>query len=233
MISVLEEPGVHLHLAGEDRLEFAGHVVPRGDVVVPFGQLGVVGDDAEFFLTAEGAGSGGVPTLVELALVLVSPLFGDVVRCVGGARRVVDEEGLVGHQALLLADPLDRVIGHVLTEVVVGIVAVLRLDRHRVAIDRRRPLVGLAADEAVEMLEALPGGPLTEGPHRTRLPHRHLVAIPELSRRVAVELQGLCQRRAAVGDHRRIAGRGGGDLGDASHPHGVMVAAGQQSRSSG
>ena len=32
MVGVLEEPGVHLHLAGEHRLELLGHVVPGRDL---------------------------------------------------------------------------------------------------------------------------------------------------------------------------------------------------------
>ncbi len=34
VVGVLEEPGVHLHLALEHRLELVGHVVPRRDQVV-------------------------------------------------------------------------------------------------------------------------------------------------------------------------------------------------------
>ena len=37
VIGVLEEPGVHLHLAGEHRLELVGHVLPRRDHVMASG----------------------------------------------------------------------------------------------------------------------------------------------------------------------------------------------------
>ena len=37
VVGVLEEPGVHLHLAGEHRLELVGHVVPRRDHVMTGG----------------------------------------------------------------------------------------------------------------------------------------------------------------------------------------------------
>ena len=77
-----------------------------------------------------------------------------VVRGVRRARRVVDEERLVGHQRLLLADPVDGVVGHVLGEVVALLGRPVGLDRHGVLVDRRRVLVRLAADEAVEVLEA-------------------------------------------------------------------------------
>ena len=170
-----------------------------------------------------------VPALVELALVLGRPLGGHVVRRVRRARRVVDEERLVGHQRLLLAHPVDRVVGHVLGEVVALLRRAVGLDRDGVLVDRRRVLVRLAADEAVEVLEAAAaGGPGVERPHRARLPHRHLVALAELRRRVAVELQRLGQRRRRVRAHRVVAGRRGRDLGDAAHADRVVVAAGEQ-----
>jgi len=75
-----------------------------------------------------------------------------------------------------------------------------RLDRLVELVDGGVPLVGLTADEAVEVLEPTAGaGPVIERPHRARLPHRHLVALAELGRAVAVEPQGFGQRRGAVG----------------------------------
>jgi hypothetical protein len=79
MVGVLQEPGVHLHLAGQHRLERLVHVVPGRDLLVPLGQLGVLGDDPEGLLPLEGLGPRRVPALVEAALVLVGPLLGDVV----------------------------------------------------------------------------------------------------------------------------------------------------------
>ena len=130
------------------------------------------------------------------ALVLVRPLRPHVVRGVGRARGVVDEERLVGHQRLLLLDPVDGVVGHVLGEVVALLGRPVGLDGHRVLVDRRRVLVRLAADEAVEVLEAGAGRPRIERAHGARLPHRHLVALAELRGRVAVQLQRLGERRA-------------------------------------
>ena len=96
---------------------------------------------------------------------------------------------------------------------------------------RRVVLVRLAADEAVEVLEAAAARrPVVERAHRARLPDRHLVALAELRGRVAVQLQHLGERRARVRAHRVVAGRRGGDLGDPAHADGVVVAAGQQRR---
>ncbi len=41
-----------------------------------------------------------------------------MVRGVGGAGRVIHEEGLVGHERLLLAYPPYRFVGHILGEMV-------------------------------------------------------------------------------------------------------------------
>ena len=105
----------------------------------------------------------------------------------------------------------------------------VRFDRHRVAVDRRRPLVRLGADEAVEVLEtATTGRPRIERTHRTGLPHRHLMALAELRGRVPVQLQRLRQRRLVLRTNRAVPGRRRRDLGDPAHPDGVMVPAGQQ-----
>ena len=188
-------------------------------------------DHAELLLAREGPLAQRVPAVVELARVLVGPLLRHVVRRVRRARREVREERLVGHQRLLLADPADRLVGHVAHEVVALFGRAVGLDRRRPFVQRRVVLVRLAADEPVEVLEAAAaGGPVVERPHRARLPHRHLVALAELRRRVAVELEGLRERRARVRPDRVVARRGRRDLGDAAHPHDVVVAAAQQRR---
>ncbi len=147
------------------------------------------------------------------------------VRCPGGE---VHEERTVGHQSLLLADPADGVVGEVLGEVVALLGRRGRLDGRRPVVQRRLVLVVLAADEAVERLEAATGrGPCVERAHRRRLPHRHLVALAELGGRVAVQLQRHRQRRLRVRPHRAVARRRRRGLGDAAHPDRVVVAAGE------
>ena len=192
-------------------------------------QFGVGRDDPGLPLPLHGLLAQRVPAGVEPAGVPVRPLLRHVVRRVGGARGEVDEERLVRHQRLLLTDPLDRPIGHVLGEVVPLLRGPVRLDRHGVPVDRRRPLVRLGADEAVEVLEpAAPGRPRIERAHRAGLPHRHLVALAELGGGVAVQLQRLRQRRLVLRADRAVPGRRRGDLGDPTHPHRMMVPTGQQ-----
>ena len=165
----------------------------------------------------------------ELPRVLVGPLLRHVVRRMGGAGREVHEERLVGHQRLLLAHPAHAVVGEVLGEVVPLLGGRGRLDRGRAVVQRRVPLVVLAADEAVEALEpSAAGRPRVERAHRRGLPHRDLVALAELCRRVPVQLQRHGQRRLRVRPQRAVPGGRRGGLGDRSHPDRVVVAAGEQ-----
>ncbi len=224
VIGVLQEPGVHLHLPGQHRLQLVGHVVPRRDHVVPHGQLRVGRDHTQLLLTGERALALHVPAVVEPAGVPVGPLLGDVVRRVGRAWREVDEEGLVGHQRLLLTDPADRMVREIIGQVVTLLGRGRRLDRSRPVVQGRVPLVVLPADEPVEVLEpATTRRPCVERPHRRGLPHRHLVALAELRRRVPVQLERLRQRRLGVRPQRVVARRRRRRLGDRAHPYRVVV----------
>jgi hypothetical protein len=148
------------------------------------------------------------------------------VRC---ARREVHEERLVGHERLLLAHPVHRLVRHVLGEVVALLGRLILFHRRCAFVDGRVPLVGLTADEAVEVLETTASGrPLVERSQRTRLPHWHFVALAELRRGVAIELERHGQRRLVLGQHRGVTRRRRGDLADGAHVHRVVISAGEQ-----
>ena len=91
--------------------------LPRRDDIVPHGQLGVGRNDSQLLLTSKRPLALHIPTVIELAAVLVRPLFGDVMGGMRGAGREVHEEGLVRHQRLLLTHPTDRLVGEVLGRV--------------------------------------------------------------------------------------------------------------------
>ena len=170
-----------------------------------------------------------VPALVELAFVLVGPFFGHVVGGMCGAGREVGKERLVGCQRLLLRDPCHGLVGHVLHEVVALFGRLLWIDRRGPFVDRRVPLVRLAAEEAIEILEAAATRrPGIKRSDRARLPHRHFVTLAELRGRITVELQRPCQRRHGVWQHRTITRRAAGNLGYPAHAGGMVVAPGQQ-----
>ena len=200
VIGVLQEARVHLHLAAQHRLEVLGHVIPGRNLLVAGGELTVRRDHPEFLLTRKRLIAQHVPALIELSRVLVGPFLGHMVRRVGGAGGEVGEERLIRCQRLLLPDPGDGLVGHVLHEVVALFGRAVHLDRIRALIQGRVPLVGLTADETVEVLEATAaGGPRVERPDGTGLPNRHLMALTELRSVVPVELQRACDRRHRVG----------------------------------
>ena len=149
-------------------------------------------------------------------------------RRVRRARREVHEERLVGHQGLLLTHPADRVVRQILRQVITLLGRRRRLDRGRTAVQGGIPLVVLTTDEAIEVLEAAATRrPGVERAHRRRLPHRHLVALTELCRRVTVQLQRHRQRRLGVRTQGAVARRRRRRLSDAAHPDRVMIPAGQ------
>ena len=152
-VGVLDEAGEDLHQPPLEGPLGLGDAVPGGHGLGARRELGVGGDPAELLLALEDALAHRVPAVVELALVLVGPLLGDVVRPVAGAGRPVHEEGLVGREGAVLAQPGERLVRQVLAQVV--LLVVRRLDRIGVLEQARLPLRGLAGEEAVEVVEAV------------------------------------------------------------------------------
>ena len=152
-------------------------------------------------------------------------------RRVRGAGGEVGEERLVRRQRLLGPDPRDRLVGHVGREVIIRIVRRLHLDR---AIeDQRRPLVGLAADEAVELVESGARRPAIERSGHAHFPRRGLVILSERGRAVAVLAQNLGQRRDAERPRAGVARERRGDFHDRARVVRMVVAAGQQRHARG
>jgi hypothetical protein len=82
---------------------------------------------------------------------------------------------------------VDGVVGHRRDQVPAARrLALEREDLRGVAEQVRLPLVGIAADEAVEVLEAHADGPLVEGPDLAGGEGRHVVVLAEPGGGVAV-----------------------------------------------
>jgi len=211
-VRVLAEPGEHLHLAGEELLLIRGQRGPVLDGRRLWRKLRLRRYHAQPLLPCQRLFAHRIPALVELALVLGDPFLRHVVRGVGGAGREVDEEGFVRRERFLIPHPVNGLVGHVGHKMVVRVRR--WLDLHHPVVDQWRPLVGLAADEAVELIEARTGRPAVGRAGGADLPGRGLVRFAEGGGAVAVQPQHLRQRRHAVGALTGLPGEGGGGLRD-------------------
>ena len=201
VVGVVEEGGEDLDLALEEGLLVIGEFVPILDGVRLGGELGALGDDAHLDLAGERFLAEFVPALVELAFPFGDPVGGHVVGGVGGAGGEVDEERLVGRHGLLELQPGDGLVGHVGHEVVVRVIG--EFDRGDAVEQIGCPLVGLAADEAVELVEALAGGPAVVGTGDAGFPGGGLVPFAEGGGGVAVEAEHFGDRGDGVAGSRR------------------------------
>ena len=149
-------------------------------------------------------------------------------RGVRRTRRKIHEERLIGDQRLLLPNPVHGLVCHVLHEVIALFGRFPNLDGCSAFVERWIPLVGLAADESVEVFESTSTGwPCIERAGRTGLPDRDFMTLAELSRRISVELERSREWRAGVRQKRVVSGRRGRYLGDTTHANRVMIPSGK------
>src|SRR5207248_1708403 len=108
-----------------------------------------------------------------------------------------------------------------------------RLDRFNVLEKGRRPLAGVAADEAVEILKAESGWPQVERPGLAAVPVGHVVVLAVPGCVVAVLPEHLGKRAAALGHERVIPRKTGASLHDESRRGRMVVTPGKQRRAGG
>ncbi len=224
-VGVLREAREDLHLAGVELLLGVAQAVPRGIRVGSRRELSLWWDDAQLLLALEGALTVLVPTVIELALVLVGPLFRDVVRGVRRAGGVVDEPWLLRIVGPHRMEPLDRLVRDVVGEVVELPVLTLRHAEDRVVLrDDRVVLAGCPGEEAPPVVEAPRLRPVLERSGGTHLAPRSHVPLAEAACDVPVLLQDPRQGRAAPRARARVARERAGELRDSAHAHAVVVA---------
>ena len=154
-VGVLLIAGIDLHLAGVQLLLGVAQRVPRGEQVRPLGQLSVLRDDPELLLALERLLAVRVPALIERALVAVRPLLRHVVRRMRAAGRVVHEPRLLCILRPDRVQPLDRLVGQVIREVVrLSVLAWLDAERGVVLGDDRVVLTCGAAQESPVVVES-------------------------------------------------------------------------------
>ena len=104
-VDVLDETREHFHQAPLKRPLRFRNAVPRRHRIGARRELRILGNPAEFLLPLERAFAQRIPAVVELAFILVGPLFEDVVRTVTGAGRPVHQERLIRRVRAMLAHP--------------------------------------------------------------------------------------------------------------------------------
>ncbi len=145
------------------------------------------------------------------------------------AGHVVDEERLLGRDRLDLLHVLDRLVGHGRGQVPARL-ALEGVDGRRIAVQVRLPLAGVAADEAIEVLEAHAVRPLVEGSGLGRLIEGRVVILAEPRGRVPVVLQDGADGAVLLPDDRVVTRESRRDFAHHAEAGHVVVAPGDQCR---
>ncbi len=146
----------------------------------------------------------------------------------GSTGRVVDEPWLLGVLGADRVQPLDRLVGDVVREVVQLPVRTLGNADGRVVLgDDGVVLTCGSGQETPPVVETPSRGPVVERARRAHVVSRGHVPLAEPAGYVSVLLQDPGQRRAAPRADTGVPGERGGELRDAAHPHPVVVATGQ------
>ena len=240
MVGVLGEAREHLGHPREELLLIVGERVPRSHVIqrrigalghrVHRRQLRSLGENALLDHPGQRPLAVGLVAVVEDALVLVDVLLRRMVRRVIRAGAEPHEPWTRRRGRLDVTDHPDRLIGKILREVIALLRRVRLLDA--VVVDREIgiPLVRLAAEEAVEAIEALMQRPALLRRARMQIIDRHAVVLAEPERAPAGRPHHLGERAALRRDVRvraRVADR---TLGDAGHPVLMVVTPCQKAR---
>ncbi len=194
--------------------------------------MGVGGDDAEAFLVFEDAFTKPFVAVVKEVhgVDFLHPFFGRVVRRVRSTRGIIAEEGLARVDLVDLVHPVDGVVGHGGDQVPgTRRFAAEGIDLRGVAEEIRLPLVGVAADEAVKVVEAHADRPLVERPDLAGTVDGSVVLLAEPGRGVAIFLENTADGGLVLGNDAVIAREAGGLFGDDAEAAGVVIAAGDES----
>ena len=224
---------VDLHLAGVIALQPVGNIVPSGERVIAWGEFRVRRDHAEPLLPGENLLAKTVPPLIELALVLIGPRGGHVVRGVATPGGEVGKERLAGVLRPDTVQPLDCLVGHRIGQVVRAafVVEAFRgADDPLVLGQARIPLPRITAQEAIEIVEAPAIRPPLERPGGTLLAIGRQMPFAERCSAVSVLPQNPRQRRTIAGHHGRVPGKAAGKLADRPEADRMIIPPSKQRR---
>ncbi len=155
----------------------------------------------------------GVPSIVELALVLVRPLRPNMVRAVDSSRCPIHQKGFVGSVRLAIVDPGQGLVHHVFGEMIFRIF-VRRLHGIVVFHEARLPLRCFAGQEAIKIVETISVGPAVLRSHGGGFGRGRVVPLAESGGAVPVMTQHFGNGRGFFRNDTGVAVEGDRPLGD-------------------
>ncbi len=224
--------GEDFHLPDEEFLLLVCELIPGlENVIGPGCQLRILGDHAKLLLVLEDGFAQLVVALVKQVqgADLLHPFLGRVMRRMGGAGCVLDEDRLGRVRLVHPRNVVDGIVSHTGDQVPARL-AVKGVDLRGVAKQVRLPLVGITADKAVEIFEAQPGRPLVKGPDLAGGKRRSVVIFAEPRGGVAVIKQDPSDGGLVLGDDAVVAGETRGLLGNHTEAGRVVIAPGDERR---
>ena len=192
-------------------------------------QLGVRRNHPKALLVLENPLPQLVPAVVKKMHVvdLVHPFLGRVMRRVRGAGNVITEERLARIDLVQAVHPVNRIVGHGGNEIPARL-ALEGIDLRGVAEQVRLPLIGVTADEPVEILKAHADRPLVERSDRAGLEGRRVVVLAKPRCGETVVQQDAADGGLVLGDDAVVARKARGLFRDDAKTRRVMVAPGNQ-----
>src|SRR5215813_12136941 len=232
MVSVRQSSGVNLHHPRVHSFLIHRQRIPRWNLFRSLCQLGLRWHHPKLDLTSQSFLPDFVPSLIEFPLVLRNPILGSMVWCMRAAGAVVQQPRFIRCDRVLHPHPGNRFVRQIAIEYVRG-VAKVWLNGRGVLIQRRVPLIAVAAEKAVEVLEAKTGRPQVERPRLARHPVRYVVHLAEPRGVVAVFPQDGTNRAAALRYQGVVPGEASRELGNDPARDGMMVPSRDQRRTGG
>src|SRR5580704_7406336 len=181
--------------------------------VRPIGKLGIRWDHTEPLLVRENLLAQLLIAHVKLAFELRDPFLRRLMRRMGASGYVIQEKLLVRRRRVQTSHILDRLVRQICGEVIAGL-ADPRKYRGVIAIKVGCPLIGLATEEAVEILKAHPRRPLVEWTGSTILVYWGVVVFAKPGGRITVVLQDFADGGAILAYQRIVTREASGQLAD-------------------
>ena len=234
-VGVLEVGGEGFVVAGEDAALVGGEGGPGPDAGIVGREDDVGGDEPHFLLAGEGGGADGVPAGVEAPAPFLEVVGRGVVRGVAGAVGEVEEVGAVGGGGAVVGDVADGAVGEIGVEEVGRAVAEFdgRIDAVAVLEEIGGEVVGVAAEVAVEAVEAAAGGPVGGRGGGVLFLLRDEVPFADGGGAVAAGAEEFGDGRGFRGEAAAAMRETVGEFGDDADAGAVGIAAGEQGGAGG